>query len=217
MMIRVFVVDDHPAVRIGHRHLLRGQSDFDVCGEAGTATEALERIEASQPDLVLLDICLGDESSLDMIRCIRERCPATKILVVSYLDEFVFAERALRAGAHGYIQKSESPERLLQAMRAVQTGNIFLSGEAAGRILKQTVGSKSHPSTSSLANLTDREFSVFQLIAQGLRDRMIAEKLDLSPRTIETYRESIRKKLGLRSNAELIRFAAQWFSLGAAK
>lgn len=214
MAARVLIVDDHAAVRIGHRQIVELEKDMEVCGEAASSEEALAKAQTTQPDLVLIDICLAERASFELVRQIRAACPRVRILAVSYLDESTFAEMALRAGAHGYVHKSESPEVLVGAIRRVLAGEMHVGGEVAARLLRRMVGAPSGPSAPPMTTLSEREFEVFQLISQGLGNKAIARQLGLRPKTIETHRDAIRKKLGLASGSDIVRYATHWAIFG---
>lgn len=207
---RVLVVDDHPVVRLGLRQTLDAAPDLEVCGEAEGASDALSALEEYRPDLVLVDISLKDGSGLDLIKRIAHREPSVKILVASMHDEVLFAERALRAGAHGYINKEQATERLVSAARTVLAGSISLSQKMSDRMIRALAVGDSEKGRPMLDQLSDREFEVFQLLGRGLTTRQASDHLHLSVKTIETYRENIKDKLSLANNNELICRAAQW-------
>ena len=207
---KVLIVDDHPIVREGLSALISTQSDLEVCGHAEGATEAIRILEAKKPEVVIVDISLQDSSGLDLIRQIRAREENICILVSSMYDESLYAERALRAGAMGYINKQEATRNILTAIRRVLTGKVFLSDRMSDRLLERVVGSANSPDQSPVEALSDRELEVFSLIGNGLTTSEIAERLNLSVKTIETYRQRIKEKLALRNAADLARHASQW-------
>ncbi len=206
---RILVVDDHPIVRRGLRQLFDDEPDMEVVGEAEDTTDALEQLKAVEPDLVIVDLSLKSGHGLELIPQIKAKNERVKMLVSSMHDESLFAERVLRAGASGYISKQESPSELIKAIRQVLRGEIYLSSRMANRILGRIVGGETLEK-DPIGGLSDRELQVFEMIGQGLRTKQIAEKLDLSPKTIEAHREKIKTKLNLKSGAELSRHATQW-------
>jgi DNA-binding NarL/FixJ family response regulator len=207
---RVVIVDDHPVVRMGLKQMLEGESDFEVCGEADGAAEALSVVAAASPDLVVVDISLKSGSGLDLVKQLAAKDRSIKVLVWSMHDESLFAERALRAGARGYINKEEAIDNMLAALRKVDSGAIYLSQTMTDRILQSIASGDLEEGRAPLEQLSDREMEVFELIGHGLTTRSAAEHLGLSVKTIETYRENIKTKLNLENNNELICRAAQW-------
>jgi DNA-binding NarL/FixJ family response regulator len=207
---RVLIVDDHPMTRSGLAHLINHQADLEVCGEAADAADAISALDACDPDLVLVDITLPDKNGLELIKDIRALRPALPILVVSMHDESIYAERVLRAGARGYIMKREGGERLLQAIREVATGNIFLSQRISAGILELFVGGQPLRERSCIQQLSDREFEVFELIGAGLSSREIATKLHLSTKTVQAHRANVMRKLNMKSTPGLVSYAARW-------
>lgn len=206
---KVFIVDDHPLFRRGLAEVINQEEDLEVCGEAEDAAEALEAIERVKPDLLIVDLSLKGRSGLDVIKAIRARTHKRPILVLSMHDESLYASRALRAGARGYLMKSEATEKVGEAVRRVLHGDIVLSEAMTARMLESvSTGSQTKPDTP-LSRLSDRELEVFQLIGQGLSTREIAQRLYLSVKTIETYRAHVMEKLSLHSAAELVRWAVQ--------
>jgi DNA-binding NarL/FixJ family response regulator len=206
---RVLVVDDHPAVREGIVSRISRQTDLIVCGEAADVAEALRLVETSQPDVVVIDISLKDGNGIDLIKRIRLRDGSIRMLVCSMHPDSLYAERALRAGALGYINKENTTGRILDAIRSVLKGEIYLSENATRRLLHKTVG---HPGDSRLCleSLSDRELEIFKLLGEGVRTSEIAGQLHLSIHTIDTYRRRIRLKLNLRNGTELIHTATEW-------
>ncbi|MBI1914685.1 MAG: response regulator transcription factor [Planctomycetes bacterium] len=213
---KVMVVDDHALVRRGLSALIGSEPDLEVCGEAADAVEALARIDAQQPDLVIVDLSLQNGHGLDLIRQLRARDAGhprervARVLVLSMHDEALFAERSLRAGAHGYINKQEATDKVVHAIRQVLAGKVYLSGAMTERMLQRATDGDTVEAQLPSERLSDRELTVFQMIGEGLGTREIAERLHLSIKTIETYREHIKAKLGLKNSAELGRHAAQW-------
>ena len=207
---RALIVDDHPVVRRGLAQLIDREPNLQVCGEAGTVREALQAVADLDPDVVVVDVVLKSGSGIELVKDIKARRPDLPVLVLSMHDESLFAERALRAGARGYIMKQEATDKLLEAIRRVLGGEIYLSDGMASRMLQSFVGSRAGESGSALESLTDRELEVFQMIGRGLTTRQIAHDIHLSVKTIETHREHIKRKLGLRNATELLQHATWW-------
>lgn len=207
--LRVLVVDDHFVVRQGIRHLLEGEEDLQVCAEAETAGEALKALQKFRPDLAIIDISLKGPDGLELIKCIRAQNKDLPILVLSMHDENLYAERALRAGANGYLMKAEVGEKIIAAVRKVLRGEIYLS-DTFGQNLLHELSGRGAVNDSPVRQLSDRELEVFRLIGQGHSTREIAHLLHLSVKTIETYRAHIKEKLGLTSATQLVRYAARW-------
>jgi DNA-binding NarL/FixJ family response regulator len=206
-------VDDHPLVREGLTARINRQADLTVCGEAAEEAEAVERIKAAQPDVVIVDLSLQSGNGLDLIKKITARGGGPKMLVSSMYDETLYAERAVRAGAMGYINKQEMPEKVLEAIRRVLAGRMYLSAQMTERLLKRAVGDtpgKGLTAPSSMERLSDRELEVFRLIGQGKSTSGIAKALHLSVKTVETHRENIKNKLDLANASELAREALIW-------
>lgn len=206
----ILIVDDHPLFREGLVHLIGHERDLSVCGEAGTAAEALALVEKLDPALVLLDISLPDRNGLELIKDLRVLRPELPILVLSMHDEALHAERVLRAGARGYIMKQEGGSRILDAIRQVLSGQIYVSQQMSALILERLAGQRPKGSRSPIERLSDREFEVFSLLGQGLATREIARRLHLSVKTVEVHRINIKRKLGLRTANELVRYAVRW-------
>jgi DNA-binding NarL/FixJ family response regulator len=206
---RVLLVEDHPIVRHGLMMLINDESDLEVCGESESVKDAVEQVRNTNPDIVVVDIGLSDGSGLDLIKELHAANPDLRILAVSMHDESIYAERALRAGAKGYIMKKAAMDSLLVAIRRVLAGEIYLSDAMSARLLKKLMN-PGDVATSPIDSLTDREFQVFRLIAEGVGPSEIANRLQLSVKTIETHREHIKEKLGLKSGTELTRFSLQW-------
>lgn len=206
---RIVIVDDHPIVRLGIRQMLAAELDLEVCGEAESAEEAKEVIARTHPDLAVIDLSLAKGTGLELIRSLRESSPALRLLVLSMHDEALFAERVLRAGARGYLMKRQAITGLIGAIREVLSGHIYVSGDVAQAVLER-LGHEGAAADSPLAELTDRELEVFDLIGRGLSTAAIAEQMSVSIKTIETYRSNIKTKLNLKHATDLIRFAATW-------
>jgi len=205
---RILIVDDHPMMRDGLTMRINSQEDMLVCGEAACENEAVELVMQTCPDLVLVDISLQSGNGIELVKRIRLLNAVTKILVVSTFQESLYAERALRAGALGYLNKQESNDKLLEAIRTVLKGERFVSPEITQRLVSQALGKQSL-TDDPLKLLTDRELEIFRLIGAGNSTSTIAEQLFLSPHTVDTHRENIKKKLGFKNAAELNRQAIQ--------
>ena len=206
---RILIVDDHPSVRDGLSLRIALNSDLEVCGESDSEDEAFKLVKQSAPDLVLIDISLKDGSGIELLKRIRQYNPTIKTLVVSGFQESLYAERACRAGAMGYLNKQESSVRLIEAIRTVLAGDLFLSPTMSRRLINQSLGFRD-VTKSPIDNLTNRELEIFRLIGDGLTSSAIAERLFLSTHTIDTHRENIKRKLGINNAAELSRAAVQW-------
>lgn len=207
---KIFVVDDHPMVRRGVVTLIAEEHDLDVCGEADNAYDALRGIEETKPDLALIDLSLKDSSGLELIKDLQIRCPDVGILVLSMRDKDIYAERALRAGARGYVSKDEGWPALLSGIRNILAGQIYVSEAVAGTLMKKLVGGSSRKVAAPIDDLTDRELEVFELIGTGESTRDIARKLHISTKTVDSHREHIKGKLHLRSGADLVKHAIEW-------
>lgn len=204
-------MDDHPVTRDGLVRLINCEPDLEVCGEASTAAQALSTIEAHQPDLVIVDVSLGaGASGLELIKDLAARDDRLRMLALSTHDETLYAERALRAGAKGYVMKQEPTAQVMEAIRKILLGEIYLSQPMKQRILGKLAGSSSAPLTSEIEQLSDRELEVYRLLGQGRGTRQIAAELHLSISTVETYRTHLKEKLRLRSAPELVRHAVEW-------
>jgi DNA-binding NarL/FixJ family response regulator len=207
---RVFVVDDHPIVRQGLALLINREADLAVCGEAEDAHAAVQAVAATKPDILIVDISLNGPDGLGLLKDVRMRYPELPVLILSMHDESIYAERALRAGAQGYIMKQEATEKVLVALRRILSGEIYVSERIANRMLHLYIGGPSGGRPSSIADLTDRELEVFRLIGEGHTTRQIAEELHISVKTVESYQAHIKEKLSLRSARELVQHAIQW-------
>lgn len=207
---RILIVDDHPLTRRGIAQVIELQKDLAVCGEARDADQAMLAIRSKKPDLVLVDLSLPGKHGLELIKDIRSLHPAVLILVVSMHDESILASHALRAGARGFLMKTEGGEKLIQAIRQVLDGKIYVSDVVSSKAIDVFSGKIRRAEDPPTSLLTDREFEVFQFIGQGLTTREMGSRLRLSPKTVETHRLHIREKLGLRSGPELIQYAVRW-------
>jgi DNA-binding NarL/FixJ family response regulator len=208
--IRILIVDDHPIVREGLAARIARQPDLTVCGEAEDVADALNLVKSAQPDLVIVDLSLKSGQGIDLIKRIHASSENVKTLVSSMYDESLYAERALRAGALGYVNKQEMSEKIIEAIRQVLDGKIYLSPSMTERFLQRAVGSPPQLIKSPIETLTDRELEIFKMIGQGKTTRQIAGELHLSVKTVETHRENIKSKLHILNAAELSREAVQW-------
>ena len=207
---KIFIVEDHPLMRESLARLFNLESDLEVCGYAGTAHEALRKLPGLKPDIVIVDITLPDGNGLDLIKDMKRRSIQARALVLSMHDESLYAERALRAGAKGYIMKHEVSEEVLKAIHRILKGEIYLSEKMGARMLHKIAGSKSVKDVLSTETLSDRELQVFQLIGQGRGTREIAGELCVSVKTVETYRAHIKLKMNLKNAHELTQHAVHW-------
>ena len=206
----VFLIDDHPIVRQGLTLLLNQEPDLVVCGEAEEMHAALAAVEKVSPDILILDISLTGPDGLELLKNVRIKMPRLPVLILSMHDESVYAERALRAGANGYIMKQEATEKVLVAVRRILSGEIYVSERIANHMLQHYVRGADIARQSSVAELTNRELEVFRLIGEGHGTRQIADELHLSVKTVESYQAHIKEKLSLRSARELVQHAVQW-------
>jgi DNA-binding NarL/FixJ family response regulator len=207
---RVFVVDDHPIVRQGLALLIDQEPDLVVCGAAEEAESALAAIADSRPDVLVLDISLPGPDGIDLLKTVRSIDPNLPVLVLSMHDEATYAERALRAGANGYIMKQEATENVLVALRRILRHELYLSERIASRMLRQIVSGAREAEQAPIARLSDRELEVFRLIGAGLGTRQIAEDLRISIKTVESYQAHIKEKLELQSSRDLVQRAIEW-------
>lgn len=207
---RVLLVDDHPVMRQGLAQVINQQEDLRVCCEAADANQAMQRIAASKPELAVVDISLEGKSGLELIKDLQALHPEVPVLVMSMHDESLYAERALRAGARGYVMKKAGGEAVLQAIRQVLSGRIYVSEKMSERILEVFSGARSTKHQSPIEMLTDREFEVFKLIGEGCITREIARRLHISPKTVDVYRQNLKEKLNLPSATSLIQHAVRW-------
>lgn len=207
---RIFIIDDHPMMRDGMGKLIDGEPGLIFCGGAGNAEQALGALSAARPDLVITDLTLPGRSGLDLIKDIKAFDPELPVLVFSMHDENFYAERALRAGARGYLMKEAGSERMLDAIRQVLAGEISVSPRMASRILTIFSGSRPRGSSAPIEKLTDREFDVYQLIGRGKTTKEIADQLHLSHKTVAVHRANIKEKIGVGSATELTHHAVRW-------
>ena len=207
---RILLVDDHPLMRRGQADLLNREPDLEVCGEAGTAREAMETIAKLKPDLVLVDMALPDKDGLELIKDIHALHPGLPMLAMSMQDESLYAARVLRAGGRGYVMKADGPERLASAIRTVLSGQVALSPSMSAKMLESMVGPSGKISGGPEAKLTDRELEVMRLFGEGWSTEEVASRLHLSPKTVDVHRAHIKEKLDLKSTPEFLRFAIKW-------
>jgi DNA-binding NarL/FixJ family response regulator len=206
---RILLVEDHPMMRYALKETLEQEGEFVVCGEAGDEAAAMTLLKPSAPHLVLLDLSLGEGNGLDLVKWMVKSDPTLHVLVLSMHDETLYAERAIRAGARGYINKRADPDTIIAAIRAVLAGNIYLNPAIVGRILQRLAAGPAK-SGASVEQLSDREMQTFELIGSGLGSREIAERLCVSVKTVEAYRHRIKEKLGIGTGPELVRRAVEW-------
>jgi DNA-binding NarL/FixJ family response regulator len=207
---KIFIVDDHPIVRRGLSQMINQETDLTVCGEADSAQHALEFLKKFQPDLMIVDISLQGIDGIELIKIIKARYGNLPVLVVSMHDESLFAERALRVGARGYIMKQEAIEKMMEAIRRVLQGELYISEGVSANIVKRFINGKAESTQSAIEVLSDRELEVFQLIGQGVGTRQIADNLNVSIKTVESYRANIKEKLKLKNATELMKHAVHW-------
>lgn len=216
---RVFIADDHPFLRVGLKHLINHEADMTVCGEGETFAAVRGGVEQQKPDILLTDLCLGDSDGLELIKSLKAQFPNLPILVLSQQDETLFAERTLRAGARGYIMKERATQDVLEGIRTILSGDLYVSRKVAALAMRKLVeGGTDAAETagSEVSGLSDRELQVFRLLGAGKGTREIADALKLSHKTIETYRENIKHKLNLSNATALIHRATEWLQ-GQAK
>ncbi|MGH9397853.1 MAG: response regulator transcription factor [Terriglobia bacterium] len=207
---KVFVLDDHPIVRQGLAQLINREPDLIVCGEAGESHRALQGIGGLKPDILILDISLSGPDGIELLKNIRARDAALPVLILSMHDESIYAERALRAGANGYIMKQEASEKVLMAVRRILGGEVYVSERVANKMLQQYIGRSTVVTHSPVEDLSDRELEVFRLIGEGYGTRQIAEELHLSVKTVESYQAHIKEKMAFHSAREMVQHAIRW-------
>ena len=210
--LRIFMVDDHPLVREWMGNLLRLQADMEVCGEAGDPASALDAMRPLQPDLAVVDLTLGKGSGLQLIKDIRDQLPRTRVLVLSMHEELGFVERALRAGARGYVMKRESTTHLVNALRTVHRGGIYADAAVLAKLAEKLVGRPKSTAHAGMDLLSDRELDVFRRLGEGHSTKRIAKDCGVSPKTVQTYCARIKEKLAIDDAANLRTAAARWLS-----
>ncbi len=208
--VRVFIADDHPFLRLGIKSLINQADDLECCGEAENVKGTLQGVEETKPDLLILDLCLGDSDGLELIKSLRAQHEKLPILILSQLDETLYAERTLKAGARGYIMKERATDDVLDGVRTILEGDLFVSRKVAALAVRKMVETRSESATNEVDVLSDRELQVFRLLGAGKSTRGIAETLNLSFKTIETYRENIKHKLDLPDASALVHRATEW-------
>ena len=206
---RLVLVDDHPIMRHGLAQLIRAEDGLDVIGEAGSAREGLDVVGKLKPDLAVIDLTLPDKNGLELVKDIRALHPATQCIVLSMHDETLYGERALRAGARGYVMKEEAADHLVTAIHKVISGGLYVSETLNARMLEQVSG-VSRSKATGMDALTDRELEILVLIGRGVATKIIAAQLSISARTVEAHRAHIKEKLGITDGAALVRYAVQW-------
>jgi DNA-binding NarL/FixJ family response regulator len=207
---RIFIVDDHPLVREGLTNLINGQDDLMVCGEAEDSAEAIAGIARTQPDIALIDISLKNESGLELVKNLQNQSPPVALIVLSMHDEALYAERALRAGARGYVMKRETTRNVLTAIRRVLAGSVYVSERVVNSMARRFALSNKELASSPVDRLSDRELEIFRLLGQGCTTSQIADDLHLSVKTVQAYCTRAKEKFGVDSFGELIRLAIRW-------
>lgn len=207
---KILLVDDHPLMRRGQADLLSREQDLMVCGEAGTAREAMEAIAKLKPDIVLMDMALPDKEGLELIKDIQAIHPGLPVLAMSMQEESLYAARVLRAGGRGYVMKAEGPERLVAAIRTVLSGQIAVSPRMSAKILESVAAPSGRIGSGPETKLSDRELEVMRLFGEGWSTDEIAQRLHLSPKTVDVHRMHIKEKLELKTTPEFTRFAIRW-------
>lgn len=207
---RILVVDDHAIVRHGMGVLLAGAGDLSICGEAATYEDALQAARSLKPDAMVIDLILQDRSGLDLIRALRAEGITIPLLVLSMHDEATHAEKALRAGAQGYVMKEDADEVLVDALRAILSGGLYISDQVNLRLLRTYVDREAGTEENGVSTLTRREQEIFECVGRGMTTRKIAEKFGISARTVEVHRARVKKKLGCEDTAQFLREAVRW-------
>lgn len=207
---KIYIVDDHPIFREGLASIIRQQPGLTICGEADTAPKAFDEIRRLKPDILLTDIGLPGKSGLELLKDLRAFEPTLPVLVISMHDETLYAERVLHAGGRGYIMKQEGPEKILQAVARVLSGQVYVSDRMSAGILERISRPGAAAPDSPIGKLTDREFEILRLIGEGKDGHDIARDLHLSLKTVHCHRANIRQKLGLKSGAAIVHFASRW-------
>ena len=207
---RILIVDDHEMIRAGITRLFADHEEIEICGEASSSEETLPFVKQHRPDVAIIDITLIDGSGLDLTTEIRKISPESKVVVYSFHDEILYADRSLRCGASAYVQKQEPAENLITAVMAVLSGRIYLSNTMTERLIIRAAQVESDTQKSWLDSLSDRELEVFEWLGHGLTSAEIARQMELKQKTVETYREKIKRKLGLLNGNQLIQHAVKW-------
>jgi DNA-binding NarL/FixJ family response regulator len=210
-VIQIMIIDDHPIVRQGLKMILEREEDFSICAEASNASEAIRVIGDRNPDVVIVDISLdGTTNGIELVKGIKERYPGILSLVLSMYDESLYAERAIRAGASGYVMKKEADNNIISAIRLILKGDLYLSDDISKSIVKKLLHVSSDQELSPESVLTDRELEIFMMIGNGIGTREISRRLNLSLNTIETHRRHIKEKMQFKDLNELVKYAVQW-------
>ncbi len=210
-VVQIMIVDDHPIVRQGLRMIIEREEDFKICAEASNANEAIRIIGDCDPDVVIVDISLdGSTNGIELVRAIKDRYPGVLSLVLSMYDESLYAERAIRAGASGYVMKKEADNNIIEAIRLILKGDLYLSDDISKSIVKKLLHISSDQELSPESVLTDRELEIFMMIGNGIGTKEIARRLNLSLNTIETHRRHIKEKMQFKDLNELVKYAVQW-------
>ncbi|MBN2159142.1 MAG: response regulator transcription factor [Spirochaetes bacterium] len=208
---KILIVDDHPLLRQGIRQVIELEDDLRVTGEASTANEAIDLINRDRPDIIIIDITLaGNVSGIELVKSVNERFPEIKSLVLTMHDESLYAERAIRAGARGYIMKEVASKNIIQAIRTILRDELFLSENISKKIIDKLVRGSADTIGISVENLSNREFEIFQLIGNGFSTKEMAKKLNLSIYTVESHKKNIKEKLNLKNSSDLAKYAIQW-------
>ncbi len=210
MKTRIYIVDDHALIRRGLISLINGEPDMEVCGQAEDASTALQEIIKLQPDLLTVDISLRGNSGLELIKNIKAFNPKIHILVLSMHHESIYALRVLKAGARAYVMKQDVTSKVIEAIRRIRNGQLYVSDDIATQMLNRLVGGETGDETSPVAMLSDRELEIVNLIGNGLLTREIAAKLHVSVKTVETHRAHIKEKLDLHNATQLVQFCVRW-------
>ena len=213
MKRNVFVVDDHPMMRRGYASLVNAEPDLAICGEAGSASQAMIGVEQTDPDLVIADISIEGTNGIELTKQLMSQRPDLPVLIISMHDEALYAERALQAGARGYLMKLVGDDAVLEAIRRVLDGHVYVSDAVQDRLLYQHIGQQrphSQGGETALHALSDRELEVFEMIGRGFPTREVAERLSISPKTVESHRAKIKSKLGAETSTDLMRRAIRW-------
>ncbi len=208
----VLIVDDHPIVRQGLSQLINAEDDLEVCGDAATVEEALQALDESYPDVVIVDLSLARSDGLELIKEIRSETRHLPVLVLSMHDENMYAERLLSAGANGYIMKQAAADQLLIALRRVLAGGVYVSEHLGATMIERIAGNDSNQTSNPIERLSNRELQVLNLIGRGKTTREVAENLNLSVKTVESHRQRIKKKLNLQTSAQLVQFAVSSYT-----
>jgi len=207
---RILLVDDHPMTREGLAAIINRQADLEVCGEANNPAEAMSALSKLKPDLMVTDMTMPGRSGIEFIKDVRAVLPHLSILVLSMHDEMLYAERALRAGARGYLMKDAGSAKVLEAIRVILSGQSYVSPAMSARLLDAVTGRRPRGSTSPIENLSDREFEVFRLLGCGKSTKEVAKALNLSPKTVDVHRSRIKKKLQIKDATSLLHHAVRW-------